>query len=181
MSDISASVGVDLDASNGGLVGDLLAKLHIGINDAVTELKRANRIEQARLADLPNYFTVSKAPDNPAAVTGTLNFGGPQPGRQWRVRLLAGISNDLSTNATKAAWYVGSNVLTAPGILPATQLRWLSTALPDVQKFNGEIIVNPNEQLILGLTAIPASSSLTFTACIEDMIQDDARFMVAVS
>lgn len=179
MSDLRAELALDLGASGGSLIGDLLAKIHVGINDSVVEMRKANENEQRRLASIPNNVVISRG--SQATTTDLLDFGGPQPGRQWSVRLLVGVSNDGTNNATVATWYVGPKVpVIAAGILPGTMVRYQMPSLPSVQKFGGEIIVQPNERLMVGLTGIPASSSLAFSAAIDDQILDNARYTVAL-
>lgn len=179
MSDLSADFSLDVGAGNNGLIADLLGKIHLGINDLATQQAKQYVEEQRRLAGLPNYFTISR--DTQGPTTALLDFGSPQNGRTWTVRLLTGFSGDLTANAAVATWYVGPKVATAAGISVVTSARWQFASLPSMQKFSGEIVLQPNEHLLVGVTGIPASSNLLFNVAIEDNVQDDALYSVSVS
>jgi len=179
VSDLSADVSLDIGAGNGGLIADLLGKIHLGINDVATQMAKQYAEEQKRLAGLPNYYTISR--QTQAATADLLDFGSPQNGRTWIVRLLTGFSNDLTANASVATWYVGQRITTAAGVSIVTNARWQFTSLPSMQKFSGEIQLQPNEHLLVGITGIPASSNLVFNVAIEDNVLDDALYSVALS
>lgn len=182
MPELDFSAGVDLDADadqNGGIL-DLLGKIHLGINDQAAELSKMRQQEQRRLAGLPNYISLSQANQN--AVTDVIDFGGPQNGRQWELRLFTVFAVGLGTNAVVATLYVGQKYIQAPGILPTTMARWQAPSAPYMQKLSGEITINPNERLMVGLTGIVGGiGNVVVTVAFDDEIQDDARFTVAVS
>lgn len=181
MSDISADVSLDLGAQDGGLIADFLGKIHLGINDTLAELKKANRLEQQRLLGLPNYFTKSMA--SQLTGTDTLLFGGPQNGRQWEVCLLVAVDSTLAANAAIVTWYVGQDIRVAPASPePPTMVRWSFPSLPGFKDFGGgQITLQPNEVLIAQITSAPAGKVIVLNVGINDMVQDDARFTVATS
>lgn len=181
MSDVSADVSLDIGAGDGGLVADLLGKIHLGINDMVAEQKKAARQEQARLAGLPNYTVLTRG----SQLTGTdlLNFGGPQNGRQWEVCLLFAMDSTLSANAAVLTFYVGQDIRSAPAAFePPTYARWQFPSLPSQKDFGGgQITIQPNEVLLCQITGAPAGKVIVVNVGINDMVQDDARFAVSVS
>jgi hypothetical protein len=177
--DLSADVSLDIGAGSGGIIADLLGKIHLGINDLAMQQAKQFQEEQRRLAGLPNYYTISKTTQ--AATADLIDFGSPQNGRTWIVRLLTGFSNDLTANASAVTWYVGQRISTAAGVSIVTNARWFFASLPAVQKFSGEIQLQPNEHLLAGITGIPASSNLVFNVAIEDNVLDDALYSVALS
>lgn len=181
MSDVSADLAVDLGTSDGGVVADLLGKIHIGINDSIAEQRKANQLEQRRLAGLPNYFTISKV--SQVAGTDTINFGGPQNGRQWEVALLFAMDSLQIANAAIITWYVGQDMRQGTtALMQITMARWQFPSLPSMKDFGGgQITIQPNEVLIAQIVSAPAGKSIVMNVGINDMIQDDARFAVSVS
>ena len=179
LSDFNTDVSLGIGVHDGGIVADLLGKIHIGINDAVAEMKKISQQEQIRLAGLPNYFIKSMATQ--ATGTDTIIFGGPQNGRQWEVCLLVGLDSTLAANAAVVTWYVGQDMRVAPTALEQpTMVRWQFPSLPGFKDFGGgQITVQPNEVLIAQVTGAPAGKVIVLNAAINDMVQDDARFTVA--
>lgn len=157
------------DASESPLFG-LFAKFGLAIDSLTQQIKRANSLEQQRLAQLPNYYSFSKMSSPGAAVTDLVDMGGPQPGRMWTVRLLVAIASPDAANATKVIWYVGQRMPgPAAGMLPATMARWQMASVPNFSTFTSDIIkILPGELLIAGLTSIPASSNIALTAAVND-------------
>lgn len=145
---------------------ELFAGFRLEIGSLTTELQRANRLEQRRLAEQPNYIPFSRVSNN-ATTTDMIDFGGPQGGRQWNIKVLTGYSSTLATNAAVASWYVGQRV--GINTMVVSDLRWQFGSFPFNQDFApGVITVLPNQQLICGLTSIPASSVLFLNAIIDD-------------
>jgi hypothetical protein len=149
---------------------DVFAKFEFSLNDLTKEVKKANQYEQRRLAALPNYIPISRMSSPGVAVTDIQDFDGPQPGRQWIVRLLAAVASPDAANAAKVTWYVGQRMPgPGAGMLPATMFRWQFPSVPGFQNFTSEVIkVLPNEKLIAGLTGIPASSNIALIAAVLD-------------
>lgn len=164
--DVDGNAGVDKDSA----ILDLLGKLHIGINDMAAEQAKANRLEQRRLASLPDHFSTSRVSQPGAAVFDVVDFGGPVPGRQWIVRLLSAVAIPLAANAALVTWYVGQIVPTGtPGQLPGTMARWQFTSVPAFQSFTSDVIkLNSGEHLIAGLTAVPAASVIALNISVND-------------
>lgn len=181
LSDMSIDEEIDTD-SPGGLF-DLFAKVHIAIDGLTDEIKKTRQAEQRRLAMLPNYVPFSRM-SNPSGVTDIIDFGGPQPGRQWVVRLLSAVASPLAANAALVTWYVGQ-IMPGPaaGMLPASMARWQFDSVPAFKNFTGTVIkIMPGEHLIVGLTAVPAASFIAINAAVEDApLYDASRVVSAVS
>src|ERR1700759_5129210 len=120
--EFSAGVELDADAEREGGILDLLGKIHLGINDNAVELAKMRQAEQRRLAGLPNYVSFSQA--NQTATTAVIDFGGPQNGRQWELRLLTVFAADRAANAVVTSLYVGQSYSAGAGLLPITMKRW---------------------------------------------------------
>ena len=162
---------------------DLFAKLHLSIDTLSKKVQRQIDDEQKRLAGLPNYIALGRMSTPGAAVTDIQDFGGPQPGRQWVVRLLVAVASPLAANASVVSWYVGQ-VMPGPaaGMLPATMTRWQFPSVPGFQNFTADVVkLFPNEHLIAGLTGIPASSSIALIAAINDEPLYAATHAVAIA
>lgn len=159
----------------------LFAKLGLSIESLAAELKKTNDREQRRLASLPINYPMQQFSQPGAAVTDIKDFGGPQPGRVWMVRQLTAFATPVAANAATVSWYVGQVMPgNAAGQLPINMKRWEFTSLPGEQNFNANVLVVRNgEHLIAGLTAIPASSSITLNVVITDQPAWAARFGVA--
>ncbi len=143
------------------------ARLFASLDTIERKLERANQLEQARLAILPNFYASSKSVQ-PAGATDMVTFGGPQAGRQWTVRMLSALSMDLATNASIVHWFVG-NPLGGNQPPPATEAVWVFSSLPNFETFGGdEIKVLPNQQLIARLTNVPASSNIALRIAVND-------------
>lgn len=164
--DIEGNAGVDRDSA----LLDLLGKIHIGLNDQAKQLAKQNRLEQIRLASLPDHYSTSRVSQPGAGVTDLQDFGGPQPGRQWVVRLLSSVPQPIAANAAVVTWYVGQIVPTpTAGQLPSTMARWQFASALSFQSFTSDIIkVNSGEHLIAGLTGIPASSIIALNMSVND-------------
>ncbi len=144
------------------------AKFFASLDTLNQQLARANRLEQARLALLPNFVSIAKLSAPGVATTDIVSFGGPQAGRQWTVRMLSAVSSALAANASVVHWYVGQIM---PGNQPPqpTEAVWMMASVPNFETFGGdEIKVLPNQHLIAYLTSIPASSSIALRVAIND-------------
>lgn len=181
--DVSAGVDLTLGDENTGKLFDLLGKIHVGINNSVAEQRKAFQAEQARLANNPNYVVKEMATITSNAFD-LIDFGTPQPGRQWEIRILSAYSRlaPAGANATAVTWYVGTGaVLSAAQTLGVLDLPspWLFPSLPNSQKFGGEIVVLPNQHLVAGLTGIPASSNIKLVVAFQDEPYNNAQVVVA--
>lgn len=149
---------------------DLFAKFHLAITGLTDEMVKARLREQRRLAALPVYIRLSRMSSPGAAVTDIQDFGGPQPGRKWNVRLLVARASPGAANAAVVDWYVGQ-VMPGPaaGQLPSTMSVWQFASVPGFQNFTSNVIeILPGEHLIAGLTNIPASSNIALTVAVND-------------
>lgn len=162
-------VDADVDAASPGLF-DLFAKFNLSIDRLSDQIAKQNATEQARLAKMPIYIALSKMSSPGAAVTDIQDFGGPQPGRVWVVRLLSALASPLAANAAVVTWYVGQSMPgPAAGMLPSTMGVWQFGSVPNFQNFTSDVIkVLPSEHLIAGLTGIPASSNIALKVAIND-------------
>lgn len=152
---------------------NLFAKFDLaikGLTGAIEESNANARKGQRRMADIPRYVALSRMSVPGAAVTDIQDFGGPQPGRQWVVRLLSAYASPLAANASLVTWYVGQ-IMPGPaaGMLPSTMARWQFASVPAQQNFTSDVIkILSGEHLIAGLTGVPASSSIALNVAIND-------------
>src|SRR5882724_2955568 len=149
---------------------DAFAKFGLAINSLTDELKLQRRMEQNRLAQLPNYIALARMSSPGANVTDIVDFLGPQPGRVWVVRLLLALASPLGANAAVVTWYVGQ-IMPGPaaGQLPSTMGVWQFASVSNYQNFTSDVIkVYPGEHLIAGLTGVPAASNIALKAAIND-------------
>lgn len=161
---------------------DVFAKFSLSLDTLSKKVQRQIDQEQQRLANLPNYIGLSQMSTPGAAVTDIKDFGGPQPGRQWVLRLLSAFASPLAANASLVTWYVGQVVPgPAAGMLPATMAKWQFPSVPGFQPFTSDVIkVYPGEHLIAGLTGIPASSSIALSVGIDEEPLNVGRHAVSV-
>lgn len=159
----------DPDAPDENNLLSLFAKFNFSIDRLNANLEKAFRLEQARLAVLPNPIVFSQM----AQLTGAqvYDFNGPQPGRKWVVRLLAALPSPIiASGPPLVTWYVGQNMPgPAAGQLPATMARWQFSAVPAFQTFSADLIqVMPGERLLAGVTSAPANTVLALSVGIND-------------
>lgn len=152
MSGIDIQAGADVGADEGGLLAQFGAKLSLGLDTMVEELRKANRLEQARLANIPNYVTLAQA--SVANPTDIIDFGEPQPGRQWNIRLLATVTSTLAANAAVVTWYIGQRVpFPTAGMLSPDWAVWQFSSVPGFKDFSSNnITVLPRQHLMAGIT-----------------------------
>lgn len=159
----------------------VFADLSLAVGDLTSELKKARLKEQARLASLPINIPFSRM-SQPAGATDIQDFGGPQPGREWIVRLLIAIASPIGANAAVVTWYRGQ-IMPGPaaGQLPATMAFWQFSSVPGFQNFTSDVIkVRANERLIAGLTGVPGSSSIALSVVVNDQPSFGQGLPVAV-
>lgn len=171
----------NLGSSLGPLL-EMFGKFDISIGNLTQEMRRAYLQEQQRLANLPVNIPFSKMSSPGAATTDIQDFGGPQAGRQWVVRLLVALASPLAANASVVTWYVGQNTPgPAAGMLPATMGVWQFASVPGFQNFTTDVIkVQPGEHLIAGLTGVPANSNIALKIIVNDQPLFGAGSAVAV-
>lgn len=150
----------------------LFAKLGLSIESLTAEIKKNNDREQGRLARLPNYQAFEQA-TQPGDVTRIIDFGTPQAGRVWIVRLLVAVASGLATNAAVVTWYVGQSVGAAAGLaagtLPPNWVRWQFPSVPGFQNFTSDVFkVLPNQHLFAGVTAIAGGTVINTIAMAND-------------
>lgn len=160
----------------------LFAKFSLSVDRLTAAVERQRKNEQRRLAALPRNVPILRMSQPGAAVTDVQVFGGPQPGREWVVRLLTAFASPLAANAAVVSWYVGQNIGgVAAGQLPSGTARWQFPSVPGFQNFTSDVIViRFGEQLIAGLTSVPAASSIALTAVVDDQPAFAERFRVAI-
>ncbi len=154
-----------------GNILSFFANFNLAINDLTEQMRKVVVTEQRRLSALPNHYTFGRMSSPGAAVTDAQDFQGPQPGRQWIVRLLGAIASPPAANASVVTWYVGQ-IMPGPaaGFLPVTMARWQFASVPGFEKFTSDVlVVKPGERLVAGLTGIPASSNIGLIASVDDI------------
>jgi hypothetical protein len=149
---------------------DIFADFKLTLGRLTDELSNQRRKEQQWMARQPNYYSVSKMSQPGAATTDVQTLGGPMAGREWVVRLIAAVASPLAANAALVTWYAGQILPgIAPGMLPGNYARWQFPSVPGFATFSSNIFkINSNEELLVGLTGIPASSAIHLIACIDD-------------
>jgi hypothetical protein len=174
--DVDFNAGADAEASSDSGLINLFAKFTASVDSLATQVAKANRIEQAKLAHVPNTIPFSRV-SQPSGTFDIQDFGGPQPGREWVVRLLVAVAQPLAANAALVTWYVGQNMPgPAPGMLPASMARWQFSSVPGLQNFTSDVIhIKFGEKLYAGLTGVPASSIIWLTAAINDELLYDTE------
>lgn len=111
-----------------------------------------------------NYeYEPALPPANPA-VPITLNVPAIVGGPAYSMLIFG----QQTTPAAVATWYVG-NIVTGPAVgqPPTSMARYQQTAPTFSKVANAGIRVLPGEKLIVGLTSVPASTTLTLGAIIE--------------
>ena len=157
--------------SDGGLSLKVFADLSLAIGELRDQTK-ALRKEQARLAAQPNVVTFEQMAISAAGGSMVVDMGGQAcpAGRMWVVRLFGVVASPFAANASVLTWYIGQNIPgPAAGQLPATWSRWQQN-VPNFQNFTSNVhTVMPNQRLLAGLTAMPASTSLALIAVVNDL------------
>lgn len=175
MTDIEDDVSQDVPGLH------LFANLGLSIESLASEIKRNNDREQRRLAALPINYPYSRFSSPGAGTTDIQIFEGPQPGRVWMVRQISAFATPVAANAAVASWYIGQNMPgAAAGQLPITMKFWEFSSLPGQQNFNDNVVIVRNgERVIVGLTAIPASSNIALRLVVSDQPAWAAAFGVS--
>lgn len=170
------------DDTGGGSFFEVFADLKLTLESVRDELKRANTIEQARLTKQARYITLERMSD-PGSRNGTavdiVDFGNPQNGRIWKVRLTmaAGSPDPSVALAANVTWYVGQIMpgAKATGLLPVTWSRDAFVAgaspVPMWRTYTDRVFtVLPNQHLIAGITAVPTptTTSIALAVAVED-------------
>lgn len=167
--EFGVEANADADAGTDGALLDVMGKIHLGLGKLNSALDKQALREQQRLESLPRFLPLQRMSSG-TRVTDIVDFGGPQPGRRWAVRMLATFASPLAANAVQTTWYVGQ-VMPGPGVgmLPATLARWQFPSAPFFQNFTSDVImINSNEHLIAGLTGIATNADLSLLASIND-------------
>jgi hypothetical protein len=173
---VGADAGADADTEDPSF--SAFAKLAVSLDSLTSELQQARRMEQERLAHLPNHVVFEQGFNNTigAATSAVLDFGGPQPGREWVVRLFNAYAVPLAANATVVTWYVGQNIPSGTPGQPAASPRWQFASVPGQQSYTSDVIhVKPGQKVLAGLTGIPATSQLILTLTVNDQLLYDVR------
>lgn len=161
---------------------EIFADLKISLDSVAQEMKRQNDANARRLAVLPRNQILTRI-STPSGATDIQDFGGPQPGREWVVRLLIAVAAPPAANAAVVTWYVGKNTLgaTAAGVLPVNFTRWQFPSVPGFQNFTSDVIeLRFGQNLYAGLTGVPASSTIGLIAAFDDQPAFAASSRVSV-
>jgi hypothetical protein len=162
----------DMDDPSGWMAPfvEVFADLKVSLGKLADELKARRRLEQQWMANQPNYYSFGKMSQPGVATTDIQDFGGPMPGREWIVRIIGAVASPLAANAAVVTWYVGQNMPgPAAGMLPGNYARAQFASVPAFNTYSSNILkVNSNENLLVGLTGIPASSAIHLVACVDD-------------
>lgn len=173
---------IDQSIDEGNHLFDFFVKLGVSLDTLSERIDRQNQLEQQRLKALPVSVNFDRL-STPAGTTDLQDFDGPQPGREWHIRLLSAIAVPLAANASVVTWYVGQRMPgPAAGMLPASLAVWQFASVPAFQNFTSDVIVVRNgERLIAGLTGVPASSAISLGVAVNDQPAGSGRFPVALT
>lgn len=175
---------IEQDVSEDSPGFHLFAKLGLSIESLAAQLKRDNDIRQRRLTILPRYVPMEKLSVGSALV----DFGAPQNGRVWTVRLLGAAESPDPTiaNISNVTWYIGPYVPGAAptNFLPITSARdCFATGLPVFRTYTSNVHqVLANQHLVAGVTGVPASphNAIALVAVILDQPQWAAAEVVTM-
>jgi|HubBroStandDraft_4_1064222.scaffolds.fasta_scaffold05757_2 hypothetical protein len=163
------------DARPPGALLDLLAKLHLtlgGVQAAIEENDKARRRLQNNPVLAPVSGTSVGVTNNVVPASGILllDLGGPQTGREWRVRFVnfSDAGNWATTMGSAVAqFYVGKN--TTPTAVAPQQCRWPFAVCPNAATFGSdELPVRPSDRLYCLFTGANAGQVLQASAMIQD-------------
>jgi len=159
----------------------MFAKLGVAIESLSANLAKQQDLEQRRLSALPINIPFQFLSNIAAGTTDVKDFGGPQPGRVWVVRLLTAFASPVAANAAVVSWYVGQVMPgDAAGQLPLSFKRWEFSSLPGEAVFGSNTItIRAGEHLIAGITNIPASSRIFLNGVVNDEPLWASRVVVA--
>ena len=170
--DLSLDAGGDAEAGNNSGLLSLFAKFSASV-DGLTAAVRQMSAEQAALAHEPVSTVLIQGTSG--AATQIVDFGCPQPGREWVVRLLTAFNATMTANAAQVTWYVGQNIPTGigTGILQPSFAIWQFPSVPGMQNFTSDVIhIKPNEHLLAGITG-GTGTPVTLRANVNDEILYD--------
>lgn len=132
---------------------------------------------QTRLARLPNYQSAEGQMTNFTG-TATIDFGAPQPGRKWILRLWGVFTPGMVANAGVPVLYVGSYLPASPVL---TNARWFYPSSPNVKNWTSDVItVLPNQHLWVQVTSAPAASTIAHIVAFDDQPMSSERASLAV-
>lgn len=172
----------DVDDSTPGWLEAFL-QFGVSVDGLTKQVTRMNDTNDARdvaaRRNLPRQIPLIQelVNGNPA---GVIKFGSPQAGRKWEVRVLGVVSLTSGSGGgfvvmanTVGTWYVGPDLTgivgSAAGTGNAMAIRWQFASVPSFKDFSADqIAVLPNEQLILGLTAVPANPTQIYGIAVVD-------------
>lgn len=132
LTDVADDVASDEDS---GL--QLFANFKLAIQTMTEKLDQQVKLEKRRIAALPNYVPLSKMSVITNATTDIQDFGGPQAGRIWIVRLLVATPSPISfttsstpnqASNTFGAAATGSVSLPAGGFITGFDINFLPAA-----------------------------------------------------
>jgi len=160
----------------------LFAKIGLALDSISARAKAEQDRDQRRLNALPVYQVINRFNTVPSVATEIVSFDGPENGREWHVRLLTAFASPVASNAATVSWYVGQQVPgDAAGQLPVTMKRWEFTTIPGQVAFSSSVfVVRAGDNLLAGLTGVPAASRIALTAYIQDQPLWAERYSVAV-
>lgn len=164
---IDASVGADAEGDTDSAFLNLFGKLTASVDSLSATIDKQMRREQWKLANVP--VSIPLVQQTTGAATQIIDFGSPQSGREWVIRLLSAITPSLSTNAAIVTWYIGQNIPSAAGILQAGMAIWQFNGAPNFQNFTSDVFhVKPSEHLLVGITG--GTAPIVLRANINDEI-----------
>lgn len=179
---LGLDVGIDVDfsAKFDAAIGRLATTI-------TTEMMRA---EQRRLMLIPNPVAMEGLLTPGAATTALWNFGTPQMGRKWELRLWSLDSQPDGSNTSNFLLLVGANTVAAQvgqqvtgfpaAAVLTTSMRWRFNQAPNQKDFSGSVItIKAGQNLMVACLGAPALTNVSIAVAFDDMMDQSARGSVA--
>jgi len=129
---VDADVGGDAEADGNGAFLNLFGKLTASIDSLAATIDKQMKREQWLLSHVPVSIPVTGSTLN-GDVTRIVDFGGPQPGREWVIRLLTANTDAMVTIA---------NILTPLSVIIVAVLAYLRSKNTQKKLEHITVVVN---------------------------------------
>lgn len=129
-------------------------------------LKGRQQAQAAQAAYAPQFATGTI----PSSGNLILDFGGPQQGRRWVVRMVTYSDAGSFWNSTSGAKFtVCTGLSMGTGIVAPQMVRWASAAGPNCTSFSADQMwIIPNDHVLLSVTGGTSGQNISATLWIQD-------------
>lgn len=172
---------------------DFGAKLDL-LTDAINGMVTAQqKLEQRRLQLIPNNVRMSGLINPGALTSGVYDYGGPQQGREWEIRLWSIDSQPDGSNTGNYLLIAGPAIPGAqigqfvPGIasanIPTSDLIWRLNAAPGNKDLSpGVGTVKYGQHLMVAVVGAPANTTnVMSTVAFDEVVAQAARGAIALT